>query len=68
MLLYRLALRRSVADYLRSAPSKATWRSGYAEDCKSFYPGSIPGVASTPAFAATQLRLGKPFMTKAAAP
>ena len=25
----------------------ATWRNGYAEDCKSLYPGSIPGVAST---------------------
>ena len=24
----------------------ATWRNGYAEDCKSFHPGSIPGVAS----------------------
>ncbi len=24
----------------------ATWRSGYAPDCKSVYPGSIPGVAS----------------------
>src|SRR5689334_11694555 len=24
----------------------ATWRSGYAADCKSVYPGSIPGVAS----------------------
>ena len=24
----------------------ATWRNGYAEDCKSLYPGSIPGVAS----------------------
>ena len=23
----------------------ATWRNGYAEDCKSLYPGSIPGVA-----------------------
>ena len=23
-----------------------TWRNGYAEDCKSLYPGSIPGVAS----------------------
>ena len=22
------------------------WRNGYAEDCKSLYPGSIPGVAS----------------------
>ncbi len=26
----------------------ATWRSGYAADCKSVYPGSNPGVASTP--------------------
>ena len=25
---------------------KATWRSGDAADCKSAYPGSIPGVAS----------------------
>ncbi len=25
----------------------ATWRSGDASDCKSAYPGSIPGVAST---------------------
>ena len=24
----------------------ATWQNGYAEDCKSLYPGSIPGVAS----------------------
>ena len=24
----------------------ASWRSGYAEDCKSLYPGSIPGDAS----------------------
>ena len=24
----------------------ATWRNGYAEDCKSLYPGSIPGVTS----------------------
>ena len=24
----------------------ATWRNGYAEDCKSFYPSSILGVAS----------------------
>ena len=24
----------------------ATWRNGYAEDCKSLYPGSIQGVAS----------------------
>ena len=25
----------------------ATWRSGYAADCKSVYAGSIPAVAST---------------------
>ncbi len=25
----------------------ATWRSGYATVCKTVYPGSIPGVAST---------------------
>jgi len=27
---------------------KASWRSGYAEDCKSLHPGSIPGEASNP--------------------
>ena len=27
-------------------PGMATWRSGDAADCKSAYPGSIPGVAS----------------------
>src|SRR5258705_13600702 len=27
--------------------SVATWRSGYATVCKTVYPGSIPGVAST---------------------
>ena len=26
--------------------SEASWRSGYAEDCKSLHPGSIPGEAS----------------------
>ena len=26
---------------------EASWRSGYAEDCKSLHPGSIPGEAST---------------------
>jgi hypothetical protein len=25
----------------------ATWRSGYAAVCKTVYPGSIPGVASS---------------------
>ena len=33
-------------DLLYDAPWSATWRSGYAPDCKSVYPGSIPGVAS----------------------
>ncbi len=28
-------------------PQKATWRSGYAAVCKTVYPGSIPGVASS---------------------
>jgi hypothetical protein len=31
-------------SYLRRG---ATWRSGYATVCKTVYPGSIPGVAST---------------------
>ncbi len=26
---------------------EASWRNGYAEDCKSLYPGSIPGEASS---------------------
>jgi hypothetical protein len=26
--------------------NEASWRSGYAEDCKSLHPGSIPGEAS----------------------
>lgn len=28
--------------------NEASWRSGYAEDCKSLHPGSIPGEASNP--------------------
>ena len=28
-------------------PDRATWRSGYATVCKTVYPGSIPGVASS---------------------
>src|SRR6185437_5348687 len=37
----------------------ATWRSGYAADCKSAYPGSIPGVASThPNFRSGALAFG----------
>lgn len=31
----------------RVVQDEATWRSGDAPDCKSVYPGSIPGVAST---------------------
>src|SRR4030081_1442157 len=30
----------------RLMAAEASWRNGYAEDCKSFYPGSIPGEAS----------------------
>ena len=33
---------RIIVLYIRMA----TWRNGYAEDCKSFYPSSILGVAS----------------------
>ncbi len=29
---------------------RARWRSGYAPDCKSVYPGSIPGRASIDGF------------------
>src|SRR5690606_5677859 len=31
----------------QSRASEATWRSGYAADCKSVYSGSIPDVASS---------------------
>jgi protein-L-isoaspartate(D-aspartate) O-methyltransferase len=31
---------------VRGTPRMASWRSGYAEDCKSLHPGSIPGEAS----------------------
>ena len=34
------------ANYARKSSPMATWRSGDAADCKSVYPGSIPGVAS----------------------
>ena len=33
---------------IRAASPAASWRSGYAEDCKSLHPGSIPGEASIP--------------------
>ena len=50
--LWALSIRtkRRNAPYRRSASaglSEASWRSGYAEDCKSLHPGSIPGEAST---------------------
>ena len=35
-----------VTPYISPAPS-AGWQSGYAEDCKSSYSGSIPLPAST---------------------
>ena len=31
---------------LRAVIAMASWRSGYAEDCKSLYGGSIPSEAS----------------------
>ena len=33
--------------FLKYQVVTATWRSGYAAVCKTVYPGSIPGVAST---------------------
>ena len=51
-----MKLRLKLIDYLKKSTILkqqsnierilATWRNGYAEDCKSLYPGSIPGVAS----------------------
>lgn len=38
--------RRRYGDHARVISRKASWRSGYAEDCKSLHPGSIPGEAS----------------------
>jgi hypothetical protein len=37
---------RPCGDLFRVPMAKATWRSGYAADCKSVYAGSIPAVAS----------------------
>ena len=48
----RLAVRALETCYSRLAAAceirfgTASWRSGYAEDCKSLHPGSIPGEAS----------------------
>lgn len=33
--------------YVEAEPTAARWRSGYAEDCKSLYAGSIPARASS---------------------
>jgi hypothetical protein len=40
--------RAPLLDIARSRKREhtASWRSGYAEDCKSLHPGSIPGEAS----------------------
>ena len=41
---------RTLLNRLRSdkeCARMATWRSGYAAVCKTVYPGSIPGVASS---------------------
>ena len=44
----RLAWRAAGWCHLRHiVRNMATWRSGDAADCKSVYPGSIPGVASS---------------------
>jgi hypothetical protein len=42
----KTALRKPLACFTK-CPVTATWRSGYAAVCKTVYPGSIPGVAST---------------------
>lgn len=42
------AFHRQHIESARNAGSnEASWRSGYAEDCKSLHPGSIPGEASS---------------------
>lgn len=43
--------------------NEASWRSGYAEDCKSLHPGSIPGEASN-ARAPARQRRGLKFLTQ----
>jgi hypothetical protein len=42
----------------------ATWRSGDAAVCKTVYPGSIPGVASTRFFKDLELVHGSPFRAR----
>ncbi len=46
---------------------KASWRSGYAEDCKSLHPGSIPGEASNPTVDILAM-LAMPRLAEAEAP
>ncbi len=36
-----------VVNFISYFAVEASWRSGYAEDCKSLHPGSIPGEASS---------------------
>jgi hypothetical protein len=36
----------NAAHHLSKHALRASWRSGYAVDCKSMHPGSIPGEAS----------------------
>jgi hypothetical protein len=38
--------RVTVPACCNAGDTRASWRSGYAEDCKSLHPGSIPGEAS----------------------
>jgi hypothetical protein len=46
-LLYRQGRMRLGRLIPGRTPFRATWRSGYAADCKSVHAGSIPAVAST---------------------
>jgi hypothetical protein len=46
---------------------EATWRSGDAADCKSAYPGSIPGVASITFLASSITDLTNPLALSRAA-
>src|SRR5664279_4215638 len=48
--------------------NEATWRSGYAADCKSVHPGSIPGVASSLRCAAAEVPLEVPHERSEAGP
>jgi hypothetical protein len=41
-----MALRKTLKEFMECGGT-ATWRSGYAAVCKTVYPGSIPGVASS---------------------